>query len=116
MLNKVKYPGGFPLLPVYLFALLLLVSCGSRDQTVGTYVSNASESPRQTETTLELKESGAGMWKVADEEISFSWYVKGKELRVHTKSGGVIVGALDNDVIHITLPGSKQELTFRKVR
>ena len=52
---------------------------------------------------------------MGDEEVTFSWDVKGNELRLHTKNGGVIVGSLDNRIIHVTLPGSK-ELLFRKVK
>jgi hypothetical protein len=62
-----------------------------------------------------LKETGVGVWRVGDDEVTFSWYVKGNELRLNTKNGGVIVGSLDNGVIHVTLPGSK-ELLFRKVK
>jgi hypothetical protein len=46
-------------------------------------------------------------------ETPFAWYVKRGELRVNTKSGGVMVGRIDRDTIRMTLPGSKA-LTFRK--
>ncbi len=52
---------------------------------------------------------------MGDDEVTFSWYVKGNELRFHTNKGGVIVGSLDNQIIHVTLPGSG-ELFFRKVQ
>ena len=64
---------------------------------------------------MELKETGTGVWKVGDDEVAFSWHVKGNELRLHTQNGGVIVGSLDNQIIHVTLPGSK-EFSFRKVK
>jgi hypothetical protein len=64
---------------------------------------------------MELKEAGVGIWRVGDDEVTFSWYAKGNELRFHTKSGGVIVGHLDNEVIHVTIPGSK-DISFKKVK
>ena len=41
--------------------------------------------------------------------------MKGGELRVNTRQGGVIVGNVENDVIRITPPGSP-EMTFKKVK
>lgn len=102
---------------VSLFSLLLVcvISCGNREQPIGTYVADEKESPKQTDTSLELKENGMGTWKVGDDEVSFTWYVKGDELRVHTKGGGVIVGKLEKDAIRVTLPGSKT-VAFTKAK
>ena len=52
---------------------------------------------------------------MGDDEVTFSWHVKGNELRLHTRNGGVIVGSLDDRIIHVTIPGSN-ELLFRKVQ
>jgi len=87
--------------------LVLFTSCGSKDQVIGTYKAEAGDSPRQAEIVIELKANGAGIWRVSDEEITFAWDLKGKELRVYTKGGGVIVGAVENDTIRISLPGTK---------
>jgi hypothetical protein len=100
------------LLPLGLL-LILMISCGSKDPFIGIYKTEAKDSPKQAETILELKVNGDGIWRVRDEEVPFSWYRKGGELRVNTKGGGVIVGAIENDAIHITLPGSKT-LSFKK--
>jgi hypothetical protein len=102
---------------LFLCCLLLsaLAGCGRGTQYVGTYVAEIKDSPDRKENILELKETGAGVWKVGDDEVSFSWYVKGNELRLYTKNGGVIVGNMVNRIIHITLPGS-QELFFRKIK
>ncbi len=105
------------LLPV-LFSLFLFTAaagCGPGLQHVGTYISETKDSSHRVETTMELKETGTGVWKVGDDEVAFSWHVKGNELRLLTQNGGVIVGSLDNQIIHVTLPGSK-ELSFRKVK
>ncbi len=102
---------------LYLFCLLLFAAagCGPGTQHVGTYIAEIKDSPYRSETTLELKETGTGVCKVGDDEITFSWHVKGNELRLYTRNGGVIVGSLENQIIHVTLPGSK-EFFFRKVK
>ena len=102
------------LLPLCLL-LILIISCGSKDQLIGAYKAEGMDSPKQAETVLELKADGEGIWRVGDEEVPFSWYIKGGELRVNTKGGGVIVGSIENDAIHITLPGPKT-LSFKKIQ
>ena len=101
------------LLPLFLL-VAAMTGCGPSTDHVGTYIAEVKASHHH-ETTLELKETGVGVWRVGDDEVTFSWDVKGNELRLNTKNGGVIVGSLDNEVIHITLPGSK-ELFFKKVK
>jgi hypothetical protein len=104
-------------LRLLLFCLIsaAITGCGPSTGHVGTYIAEIKDSPHHHETILELKETGVGVWRVGDDEVSFSWYVKGNELRLNTKNGGVIVGSLDNGVIHVTLPGP-QELFFKKVK
>ncbi len=100
---------------LFCLVLAVMIGCGQRPAFIGTYVADIKDSPNHNEATLELKETGVGVWKVGDDEVTFSWYVKGNELRLNTKNGGVIVADLDNGVIHLTLPGSK-ELRFKKVK
>ena len=102
------------LLPLCLL-LILLISCGSKDEFIGTYKAEVKDSPKQVETVLEVKADGVGIWRVGDEEVPFSWYVKAGELRVNAKGGGVIVGTVEGDVIHITFPDSKT-LSFKKIQ
>jgi hypothetical protein len=99
-----------------LFLLLILVTaCGSKNEVAGNYQAEGKDFPGETATVLELKANGDGAWKSGGEEIPFSWYLKGAELRINTKGGGVIVGDIERDTLRLTLPGSKQ-LTFRKIR
>jgi hypothetical protein len=100
---------------------MFLLSCESRDKYVGVYKA-VQESANQKEIILDLKENGDGLWRVATDkakgtfvEVPFAWYIKRGNLRINTKAGGVIVGKIDDDTIHITLPGSKA-LTFRKTQ
>ncbi len=95
--------------------LLLTLSCGQKDLYTGTYIADPGDTPRRTETTLELKENGVGLWKVGDDEVAFSWYMKGDQLRVNTRGGGVIVGSLEKNVIRITLPGTS-EMSFKRAK
>jgi hypothetical protein len=114
MCKKIYYPGF--LLPLFCFLLfIVLAGCGPGTNHAGTYIAEIEGSPLHSEATLELKETGAGAWKVGDDQVAFSWHVKGNELRFYAKNGGVIVGNLDNQVIRVTLPGYK-ELIFRKVK
>lgn len=95
--------------------LVLLNSCGSKDQFIGTYKAEAGDGPKRAEMVIELKANGAGIWRVSDEDISFAWDLKGGELRVYTKGGGVIVGTIEKDTIQISLPGFKT-MSFKRTR
>ena len=103
MLTKSLFPARSRLL-VLCMLLFLVLSCESRSTYVGTYRADESESPRHAETLLELKANGQGVWKVGDDEVPFSWYMKQDQLRLNTKGGGVILGAFDKDILQITLP------------
>jgi len=102
--------------------LMLLLSCESRDKYAGVYKAAGKDSCLQEEMILELKGNGDGLWRIASDEavgtfteVPFVWYIKQRELRVNTKGGGVIVGEIENDAIHMTLPGAKK-MTFRKIQ
>jgi hypothetical protein len=114
MLLKIKSPVGLRLLLV-LVLLVFVTGCSRSTQHVGTYSAEIKAWPHYYVTTLELKEAAVGVWRLGDDEVTFSWYVKGNELRLNTKSGGVIVGSLDGEDIRVTLPGF-EELLFRKVK
>lgn len=107
--------------PVYLRLLICCIlfsaisGCGRETSHVGAYIAEIKDSTHCHETILELKETGIGVWRLCDDEANFSWYIKGNELRLLTRNGGTIVGSLDNEVIHVTLPGGTRELLFKKV-
>jgi hypothetical protein len=93
----------------------MMIGCGSRTSQTGVYISDKDDPRIHREASLELKDAGIGVWKVGDDEVTFSWYAKGNELRFNTKTGGVIVAYLDNEILHVTIPGS-EEFRFRKVK
>ncbi len=104
----------YRLLPLFLL-LILAAACGSKDKVAGNYQAEGKDLPSDVATVIELKANGDGAWKSGGEEIPFSWHIKGGELRINTKGGGVIVGGLEKDTIHLTRPGN-EKMTFRKIR
>ena len=102
--------------PALLCLLLVFTfSCGSKARYAGLYEARDGESQKPSETYIEIKENGEGIWRVKDEENSFSWYVKGNEIRLNTKAGGIIVAKIQNDTLEITLPAGKK-MSFKKVK
>jgi len=92
--------------------IFFLSSCTSKAEFAGIYKTDAAAS-KQSE--LELKEDGEGIWRVGDNAETFSWYVKGDEIRLNTKKGGVIVAKIHGDTLKIALTPGKV-LSFEKVK
>jgi hypothetical protein len=112
----IKQKPFYPLELLSIFLLLIfVVSCGSKEKLAGVYKAEEKDLCKQAETLLELKPNGDGAWKVGDEEVPFSWYIKGGELRINTKGGGVIIGSIEKDTISMTLPGARK-ITFKKIQ
>jgi hypothetical protein len=113
MLAGAKVPNS--LLPFLLcFMLFSIYACEPKDIYEGVYKVEGETPPKNTETQLELKERGIGVWRVFDEEVSFRWDIKDSEIWLSTKLGGIIIGKIRGEIIEITLPGSKA-MSFRKV-
>ena len=93
--------------------MFFLSSCTSKAEFAGIYKTDAAASKKQSE--LELKEDGEGIWRVGDNEETFSWYVKGDEIRLNTKKGGVIVAEIHENTLKIELTPGKI-LSFEKVK
>lgn len=89
-----------------------LVACGSPERYEGTYVSEGADTVPVM--NIELHEDGKGVWKRGSDTFSFSWGVKGEELRLHLKDGGVLVGHDRNGKLEISLPGLG-EVLFKKI-
>jgi hypothetical protein len=86
-------------------AVLLLASCQEPRQLAGQYGA-ADGVGKNSQVILTLKGDGKGSWKAHQEEIPFQWETKPKEIWLHSKSGGVIVGKVRGDAsIDISLPG-----------
>ncbi|UCF01866.1 MAG: hypothetical protein JSV14_16150 [Deltaproteobacteria bacterium] len=112
-------PGTGYLKPLFLylatFFLILVSACGQKERFVGVYKEDVKGSQACSESAIELKENGRGVWRLIDDETSLTWDVRGNEIRLHTKSGGVILGTIQEDVLEVILPGPKIKY-FKKAK
>jgi hypothetical protein len=93
------------LITVLLLSVLLTAGCTKERQGfAGEYLSEEDENGAPA-VTLELGENGTGSWATDEDNVSFKWEVRGKEIWLHTRSGGVITGKITGDAIEIRLPG-----------
>ena len=108
-----KYFGIFLLGSIIPF--FIIVSCQHGQNLAGKY---QEENPldQNARVVLLLNPNGKGSWSANDETVSFKWKVHGGEIWLHTNSGGVIVGKLEQtDSISVPLPGIKKIL-LKKIR
>lgn len=89
------------------------LSCGQKDIYEGIYKAQGGASSKYAGSQIELMEKGQAVWRVPDDEVSFRWEVKGTEIWLSTKSGGIIIGKIHDSTIEITLPGAKP-MSFKK--
>jgi hypothetical protein len=87
--------------------LFSFTACGKQEKYVGNYQCEESSDTEYKDLYVELKDGGKGVRRVRGEEVSFSWVTKGDGIRIHTDSGGVIVGTLENGTLKVELPGPK---------
>lgn len=88
-------------------------SCTSRKYFAGTYKIIESRA-LPPDTYLVLKENGEGVWRVDGNEISFTWFARRREIRIYTRSGGVLVARARHKRLKIALPGGR-EMIFKKI-
>ena len=89
-------------------SLMLTLSCNRERQLyTGIYLLQKADKPESSETYIQLKENGIGLWNTPDDEVTFRWDVKDNEIRLHTKLGGVLIGKIHEDTLEIVFPGSK---------
>ena len=105
--------GSVRFIGVWLVGLCLAIclSCESKDKYAGTYEAE----DKRGEVRIELKANGEGVWIAGSQEVSFFWYIKGGDLRVNTKEGGVLVGKFEGNAIRITLP-VRGEMVLKKTQ
>jgi len=94
-------------LPFLCVVMIFTFSCTQTEKYQGRYVSSPGDSRKDAAITVELKETGHGLWMMADEEVEIRWEVRKGQLLLHTKSGGVIIGKINGDLIEIQQPDSK---------
>jgi hypothetical protein len=100
----------------FLMALILLIgACSKEKELLGTYRPVPGSPPEYAGLYVELKKGGEGIRRVqGGEAITFHWVAKGDEVRIHTKSGGVIVARQKGDLIAVRFPGP-QIVYFKKM-
>ncbi len=117
MLSKRAYPNLLfaSLFTILCIILLIAFSCAEKDIYEGVYKAEGGKSDKYCLSQLELMEKGRAVWRVPNDEVSFRWYIKGDEIWLSTKSGGIIIGKIQGDTIRIKLPGTKTVCCFKKV-
>lgn len=101
-----KYTKGLFFLLVAL--MLWSVACSREEKFIGTYKSAPGNPSEYSDLFIELKKGGEGIRRVHGKEFTFQWVVKSDEMRVRTRSGGIIVGKLQGrDMLEVRLPGPK---------
>ncbi len=95
--------------------LLLTFSCAPKDIYEGVYKADGGTSQKYCNSQIELMEKGLAVWRVPDDEVAFRWNIKDSEIRLSSKSGGIIIGKIQGDTIEMKLPGIKATCSFKKV-
>jgi hypothetical protein len=103
------------LIIVTFLAMIFSFACDNKQKYTGLYRAGGDKLQRENVNTIELIENGQGIWRITNDEASFSWGIKGKEIRLHTKTGGIIKGVIKNNGIEIMLPNS-QTVFFTKIQ
>jgi hypothetical protein len=88
-------------------------SCGGNEGIPGRYGAELPGEDPPRAATLELNENGLGTWKIGGDQVSFKWEIRAREIRLHTREGGVVTGSREDNAIHLRLPGLPQ-MTFQR--
>ena len=116
MLTRLTTTNPAPLMPAIICLILLFVfSCLQEDIYEGLYKAKGGKSEKYCNSQIELKEKGVAVWRVPDDEVTFRWNIKENEIWLSTKSGGIIIGRIQDNTIQIKLPGAKTVCNFEKI-
>lgn len=88
----------------------MLAGCQGAPGVEGKY-SAAAQDGRTV--SLNLKSGYQGEWETSTDTVALRWEVRGGEVWLHSKSGGVIRGTVENGRIRVSLPG-EGELVFSR--
>ena len=90
-----------------------LCACGAHEDMVGTYHAAGQGG---VDVSLVLHDGGKGTWTTDEADVPLTWELKGGELWLHTRAGGVLSGVVEGGgVVRMDLPGVG-ELVFRQVK
>ena len=100
------FAGRCLLVGVLAVSLIFAVSCENRDRLVGSYEGYGDKSQWPSKSKLKFGADGQGSWSIGDNTVPFKWEMRGSDIWLHTKDGGVIEGRFKGDTIEINLPGA----------
>jgi hypothetical protein len=93
-------------------ALCCLLTGGGCDRgrdekaLAGKYEAQIVRNGKPTAVAMVLRPDRKGEWNVEYDNAPFTWEKRNREIWLHTKTGGVIVGKLENGEIVFRLPGA----------
>lgn len=89
-----------------LVIIALVCGCsGRQEKLVGKYTAVNSGPAGSVTAGLELLADGKGFWSIDTDNAAFRWDLHRNKIRLHTKSGGVIEGTIEDNAIQFVLPG-----------
>ena len=91
---------------VMIIAPLLVYGCERKVSPAGKYLAESDKGGQTPSVVLNLEVNGQGSWAAEGENLSFKWDLEGEQIRLHTRSGGVITGELSGDILTVRLPGT----------
>ena len=97
------------LFPLFMFA------CRDTMSLTGKYMSQGDKDRHLPDIVLILGANGQGSWAGEGDSVDFRWDFGENEIRLHTRSGGVLLGRIIGESIEISLPGTGP-LIFKKVK
>lgn len=116
MLTRLTTTNQVPLRPALACLMLLFIfSCVQEDIYEGVYKAKGGKTEKYCNSQIELMEKGEAVWRVPDDEVSFRWDIKDNEIWLSSKSGGIIIGTIQDNTIRVKLPGTKTVCNFEKI-
>lgn len=94
-------------------ALALCLSCASGAELAGSYEARHESPGGAVVAVMVLGDDGSGKWEIGGEVLPFSWSAETGGLRVHTRDGAVVVGAVEGGDVRLDVPGVGK-LLFRR--
>ena len=96
-----------PYIKLMLILLIITLVFGCSDQQeklIGTYSAVDAGAIDPVAVSLELLADGKGFLSIETDNAPFRWDLYQNGIRLHTKSGVIIEGAIDHDTIQFILP------------
>jgi hypothetical protein len=90
---------------VLVISLLLTIGCENRDRLIGSYEGYGDKNERILKLHVKFGADGQGSWSIENSTVPFKWEMRGSDIWLHTREGGVVQGRFKGDTIEINLPG-----------